>query len=107
MALTSVLTSATSGLRAASLRASSAAGNIANANTPGYEATSVAQRTVYSGSNPGGGTAVQAQLVGSGLAPDLGQEIIRLLEAENIYRANVEVLNTASELSRQTLDALA
>ena len=107
MALTPVVTSATSGLRAASLRAASAAGNIVNANTPGYDATSVRQKTVYSGTNPGGGSAVDAQLIGSGLAPDLGQEITKLIEAETVYRANAEVLNTASELSRETLDALA
>jgi flagellar hook protein FlgE len=107
MALTPALNTATSGLRATSLRASSAAGNIANLLTPGYEATTVSQKTVYSGTNPGGGTAVDAQLIGSGLAPDLGQELTRLIEAETVYRANAEVLNTASQISRQTLDALA
>lgn len=107
MALKPVHSSASSGLRASALRASSAADNIVNVNTPGYKATTVAQRTVYNGTNPGGANAVDAQLVGSDLPPDLGQEIIRLIEADKTYRANAEVLNTASELSRQTLDALA
>lgn len=104
MALTPVLTSATSGLRAASTRVDSAANNIVNINTPGYEATTVTQRTLTSGGNPGGSTAVDAQVIGSGLTPDLGQEIINLIEAENVYRANAEVLSTASALSRRTLD---
>ncbi|MGJ3258910.1 MAG: flagellar basal body rod C-terminal domain-containing protein [Rhodospirillales bacterium] len=107
MALTPVFTSATSGLRAASVRVSSAAENIVNINTPGFEAGTVAQRTVYSGTSPGGGSAVNAQIIGSGLAPDLGQEFARLIEAETTYRTNAKVLSTASELSRTTLDALA
>ncbi len=106
MALTSVLTSAASGLRASSLRINSAADNIVNINTPGFEAGTVVQRTVRSGANPGGGSAVHAQIIGSGLAPDLGQEIARLIEAETVYRTNAEVLSTASELSRTTLDTL-
>ncbi len=106
MALTPVLTSATSGLRAASIRVNSAADNIVNINTPGFEAGTVVQRTVRSGGNPGGGSAVYAQVVGSGLAPDLGEEIARLIEAETVYRTNAEVLSTASKLSRETLDVL-
>lgn len=107
MALTPVLNSATSGLRTASTRAASAAENIVNINTPGYEASTVSQRSLTSGTNPGGANAVDAQVIGSGLAPDLGQEIARLIEAENVYRANAEVLSTASELSRETLNTLA
>ncbi|WNJ98368.1 flagellar basal body protein [Thalassospiraceae bacterium LMO-JJ14] len=107
MALSTTLTTAASGLRATSVRASSAANNIVNINTPGFEASTLSQQTVYSGSNPGGGTAVEAQLIGSGLAPDLGQELTTLIEAETVYRANAEVFRTASELSRRTLDALA
>ncbi len=107
MAITPTLNTAASGLRAASLRANSAANNIVNINTPGYEATAVSQKTVYSGTSPGGGSAVNAQLIGSGLAPDLGQEIANLIEAEQVYKANARVLNTASELSRETLNALA
>lgn len=107
MALTSTITSATSGLKAASLTARSAADNIANINTPGYEASDVAQNTVYSGRNPGGGSSVNAQLIGSGLTPDLGEEIGRLIEAKTVYRANIEVLRTADELSRETFDTLA
>ncbi|MEX0695443.1 MAG: hypothetical protein WD075_13420 [Rhodospirillales bacterium] len=107
MALTPVLKTAASGLNAASLRAASAAGNIVNTNTAGYKATTVSQQTVSSGINPGGGAAVSAQLIGSGQAPDLGQEIVRLIEAETSYRANAALLRTVSELSRDTLDTLA
>lgn len=104
MAINSVLNTATSGLQAASLRAESAASNIANVNTPGYEATTVSQRTLTSGNGLNAGNAVDAQLHGSGAEPDLGQEIIRLLEAENAYRANAEVIRTASDISKETLN---
>ncbi len=107
MALSSVLKTAASGLKAASLRVDSAASNIVNINTDGYEASAVQQQTVRSGPNLGGGTAVSAQLIGSGLAPDLGQEFIRLIEAEATYKANAKLFSTASELSRQTLDTIA
>lgn len=104
MAINSIFNAATSGLQAASLRAESAAGNIANVNTPGYEATAVNQRTLTSGNGLNGGNAVDAQLQGSGAAPDLGQEVIRLLEAENSYRVNAEVIRTASDISKETLN---
>lgn len=107
MALSSVLKTASSGLKAASLRTESAASNIVNINTVGYEASTVQQQTVQSGTNPGGSTSVSAQLIGSGLAPDLGQELVRLVEAEATYKANAKLFRTASDLSRETLDTLA
>ena len=58
MALSTVLSTATSGLRASSLRATSAANNIANINTPDYEATRVAQNTFRSGPNLSSGSVV-------------------------------------------------
>lgn len=104
MAINSIFSSATSGLKAASLRAESAAGNIANLDTPGYEGTTVSQLTVTSGNGLNGGNAIDAQLRGSGAAPDLGTEIIRLIEADLTYRANAEVLRTASDISKETLN---
>lgn len=107
MALSPVLSTATSGLRASSLRVTNAANNIANINTPDYEATRVVQNTIRSGPNLSSGSAVEAQLIGTQNGPDLGKEIIQLIEAETTYRANAEVLRTASELSRDLLDTLA
>lgn len=107
MALTPTLSTGLSGLRASSLRATSAANNIANINTQDYEATRVSQRTIRSSTNLAGGSAVEAQLIGSQNPPDLGEEILQLIEAETTYRANAEVIRTASELSRDLLDTLA
>ncbi|MDC1214884.1 hypothetical protein N8000_10550 [Rhodospirillales bacterium] len=58
MALSTVLSTATSGLLVSSLRATSAANNIANINTPDYEATRVAQNTFRSGPNLSSGSVV-------------------------------------------------
>ena len=58
MALSTVLSTATSGLLVSSLRATSAANNIANINTPDYEATRVAQNTFRSGPNLASGSVV-------------------------------------------------
>ena len=107
MALSPVLSIATSGLRASSLRATSAANNIVNINTPDYEATRVAQNTIRSGPNLSSGSALEAQLIGTEKGPNLGEEILQLIEVETTYRANAEVLRTASELSRDLLDTLA
>jgi len=104
MAINSVLTTATSGLRAASLRAESAAGNIANLNTKDYQATRVSQSTLVSTDPVDPATAVFAQLQGSDSAPDLASEIIRLIEAETTYRANIEVIKTAEDIAEQTVN---
>ncbi len=101
-----VLSTATSGLRAASLRANNAASNIVNINTPGYTATTVSQGTVRTGGNIAGGSGINAQIIATELGPDLGEEIIQLIEAETVYRANARVLETASDLSRDTLDII-
>ena len=104
MAINSVLTTATSGLRAASLRVESAAGNIVNLNTKGYQATRVSQSTLISNDPISPATAVSAQLQRDDGAPDLANEIIRLIEAETTYRANAEVIRTAEDIAERTLN---
>lgn len=104
MAINSVLTTATSSLRAASVRAESAAGNIANLNTKGYQATRISQTTLVSADPVNPATAVFAQLQRSDNPPDLASEIIRLIEAETTYRANAEVIRTAEDIAEQTVN---
>lgn len=104
MAITSILSTASSGLRAASVRAESAANNIANADTAGYEASRVQQRTVIGGDDAlSGGTAVEAQLIGSGEGTDLSREIVNLIEASNAYKANAAAFRSGDETSRALL----
>ncbi len=104
MAINSVLTTAASGLRASSLRAESAAGNIANLNTKGYQATRVSQSTLVGTDPVAPATAVEAQLQRTDAGPDLATEIIRLIEAEATYRANAEVIRTAEDIAQQTVN---
>lgn len=105
MAITPILSSAFSGLRASALQADSAAGNIANINTPGYTATRVQQSPVVSAAgNLAGGTGVSAQIVGSGAPPDLARGIIGLIVAEASYKASAEMIRTAEELEKRVVD---
>lgn len=104
MAITSILSTATSGLRAASVRAESAANNIASVATEGYEASRVLQRSVVGGDGAlSGGTAVEAQLIGSDEATDLSREIVNLIDASNAYKANAAAFRTGDETSRALL----
>jgi len=107
MALLSALRTSASGLQATSLRVNSAANNIVNINTDGYQATTVQQNTVRSGAYLGGDTAVMAQLIGTAQPPDLGQAFVRLIEADATYRANAKLFKTVSDISRDTLNTLA
>lgn len=103
MAISPVLTTAVSGLNANAQKANVAANNIANVQTAGYEAQSVSFTTVVSGGGLSSGTAVSAQLIGTGQDVDLGTEIVRLREADITYRANAAVIRTAEELADETL----
>lgn len=108
MALTSILSTSTAGLQAASLRVQSAADNIVNINTEGYRASRVSQSTLVSGSSGvSAATSVNAQLIGSDQAPELATEVIRLIEAEVTYRANASVIRTTEDLARDTVDLIA
>lgn len=103
MAISSVLSTAVSGLNASAKKADSAANNIANVSTDGYTASRVSFSTVVSGGGANAGTAVAAQLIGSDQGVDLASEIVRLKEAEISYKANASVIRTASELSDEIL----
>ena len=104
MAISSVLSTGVSGLRAAAQQVESAASNIANATTEGFTASRTAQQTLVTGNNPGGGTAVDAQIFSSNGAPDLATEIVRLVEAETAYKASASVIRTAEDLTKEALD---
>lgn len=104
MAISSVLSAGIAGLQAASRHAESAASNIANATTADFTASRTVQQTLVTGSTPGGGTAVDAQILSSNGAPDLATEIVRLTEAEAAYKASASVIRTAEELAKEAID---
>lgn len=126
----SVVSSALSGLSAASKRVQTAANNISNARSVGkpdsqdpaeqaYKAQEVRQSTGAFG-------GVQARVVErdpatqSAFSPrssladenglvdtpnvDLGEELVNLITAESSYKANAAVLRTAQDIDREVLD---
>lgn len=103
MAISSVLTTAASGLQANARKVENAANNIANVSTDGYTATRVSLSSVVTGGGANSGTAVDAQLIGSDQPVDLTREIVALRDAEAAYRANASVIRTASELADEAL----
>lgn len=132
--VSTALTSALSGLTAASTRVGATANNVANQRTVGkpeategsekvYQAQDVLQTSV----EPDGGTRAQVvnrQPEGGLLAydpnsplandeglveapnVDLGREITDLIQAEHAYKANLKTLQTAEELEREVTDII-
>lgn len=109
MAITQILTTATSGLLAASRRAEAAAHDIANVNTPGARRTRVETATVVA--SPAGaatgGSGVAVQLLAGDGPPDLAASVVELLRAETAFKANAEVVRSAEDTAREALDLLA
>lgn len=99
--MSSLSSTALSGLHAASLRLQSSAHNIANAQTPGFR-----RQLVQQAAEPAGGVradVAQAAVPGEALA----QDIVEQMAASGVYRANVQTLRTERELSGRLLDVLA
>lgn len=105
MQISSALSSAVSGLAANAASVQAVAGNIANANTPGYRAVRVRTSSVVTGGgySPGG---VQVTSVRQGEV-DLAREFTRLIQAEISYTANAQVVRTADDLARKLIDVVA
>ena len=102
MAVNGILSNAASGLRVNAAKAAAAGNNIVNVNSPGFRTTEVRTTTLVAGP-VNGGNGVLAQLA-AGEEPDLGQELVRLIEADLAYKANAQVLGTGEEIAREVLD---
>lgn len=104
MAITRVLSGAVSGLLAGATRASVAANNIVNVNTPGFTPSRAETTSLVAGTGPrstgSGVNVVFVQEVGL----DLGNEFGRIIDAEAAYRASAQVLRTADEMARRLVD---
>ncbi len=97
----SVFSIARSGLNAATARLDTAAHNIANLETPGFKRHEVAQA-----SQPEGGVVVSIQSAPQA-GPDLAQDIITQLSASVTYKANLQVVETAKQMSGTLLNVKA
>ena len=99
------ISTALTGLLAASQKVATTANNVANATTPGYQALTTAQASA-----PEGGVRSSVLLKNpgdvNGYAPDvdLAEEAVNLKLAEISYKANLAVLKTAGELSDELLN---
>ena len=109
----SVLNIAASGLSAASARLAVTAGNIANANSTGYQA-----RRVTSAPATGGGVRVDSVTIGSAPGPtdldgnpgsnvDLARESVDLTRAKHQYTAGAKLVKAGDRMLGTLLDVLA
>jgi flagellar basal-body rod protein FlgC len=114
--MNSVSSIALSGMRAAELRLSVAANNIANVSTaapvdaPADTASAYQPLRVDQTSAAGGGTvaAVRAQLSGDASpGVDLASEAIDVATARYTFAANVGVMRSVAQLQKVLLDAFA
>lgn len=95
-----MFTSSISAVNTASLQVSAAAGNIANATTPGYQSLRVDQATTADG-------GVSVAGVTSTGEPDLVGDYVTLIEASASFKANLRVLKAQNETLGTVLDLLA
>jgi flagellar hook protein FlgE len=89
---------ALSGMHAASLRLDTAAGNVANSQTPGHR-----RQTTLQQASPGGGvtaTVTRSDTEGASLAEDLVTQI----DASYQYKANLRLLQTQDRMLGVLLD---
>lgn len=103
-----LLTTALSGINASRSRALAAANNLANVNTPGYQAVQANTSTA-----PGGiGARIDSVSISvsenlpEGSNVDAARELINLKVEENITRANINVAKTGDELTRTAIDLI-
>lgn len=108
MAITSILSTATSGLLAAGRQADAAASNIANVNSQDARNVRVATASVVASANsPAGGSGVATQLIVGNGAPDLATSTVDLMRAEAAFKASASVIRTAEQVSKDTVNLFA
>lgn len=92
---------AQSGMQVAQRRLDSAANNVANAQTPGYQREQVSARA----QPQGGVTATVDKVPASGA--DLAQDMLDQMSAVQSYKANAQVVKAADRMVGALLDAKA
>ena len=96
---------ALSGLSAASAGLVAQAGNVANQQTDGYKAKRVDLVAEASGGVRVSGVSEDPTPAGPGASNvDLATEAVQGMSLEVMYKANLKVLKTQSELDKATLD---
>ena len=77
--------------------------NIANAQTPGFEASTA---RAFEPPQPTGAPALPQDALLPGSNVDLGQEIVNLIEIENAYKLGAKLVAVDAELAQETLDMI-
>ncbi|WP_420410320.1 flagellar basal body rod protein FlgC [Hoeflea sp.] len=100
--ISSIISTAFSGMAAQQSRMEAIASNVANADTPGY-----ARRDVSMVSGPGGGVqaVVREEDTGAG-GIDLATELTGMIEAKMGYEANLAVMETGMDMWDMLMSAL-
>lgn len=98
MNLSLSMTTALSGMQAATTRTAATANNVANALTPSYDRLETKLSTA-----PGGGVTAtvsvsQAPFLTGASNVDLGQEMLDLMQAEIAFKANASVWETGADM---------
>lgn len=94
---------AQSGMQAAQVRLDSAANNIANASTEGYQRERVVQQAQPHQSGVTARRERTAQMQ-TDLQAQLAEDIVEQMAAEKAYLANVAVFKSSNEMAGQLLD---
>ncbi len=103
--MTSAINSGLAGLRAAELRVSVRAQNIANWQSEGYRPYVPVQTS--EGAGPVVKVTRPAQLTGDFPEVDLAGEIVDMQMAKHAYEASAKIIRTVDEMEKTLLDAFA
>ena len=113
MAIQNILSIAVSGLLAQSSRAVEVSHNIANVSTAGFKPGDIQMISIEAGER-GAGVQARRQNSDAGEAgdesggdDDLARQFAKLIEIEIAYKANAQVLRTASETLGRAFDLVA
>ncbi len=106
MAISSILSTAVSGLQANATRAHVAANNVVNADTPGYRPTRADTTSLVAERGIDGGAGVQVQLRNDEGDVNLVREVTNLINAEIAYKASASLVRAAEETSDALLDTV-
>lgn len=106
MGISTILSTAFSGLRANAAKAQAAANNVVNADTPGYRPGLATTTSLVAARGIDGGSGVQVQLERQDGEVELVREFTQLSSAEAAYKASASLIRTAEETHDALIDAI-
>ena len=108
MAITQILSTAVSGLTVNAARVGAVAENVVNVNTPGYRSKDIRSSSVVTEQPPGNPVHAPAGIQGVVIEEDgpteLATQFTRLIRSRAAFSASAELLRTADELQKETVN---